>query len=194
MPALSSVSHAATAAAAISRLPPPPADTLDGDVRALYEANHRENWIAALSVNGATAKRFAGYFGSLFATEGSLLPLQERELIAVIVSAINGCGLCEIHHVNALASALGDDEKARRIALDPHLAPLSAREQALVDLATSVTTDPKSVEPRAFDRLRAVGLSDAEILEAIETASWFNHTNRIFISLGVWPDEKYFDR
>ena len=40
--------------------------------------------------------------------------------------------------------------------------------------------------------LHPVGLSDPDIIEALETSAWFNHTNRIFISLGVIPDEKYF--
>eukprot|EP01035_Chromulina_nebulosa_P011866 gene11866-15841_t len=107
------------------RLPPPPADSLPDDVRVLVDSNHGENWIRSLSVNGATAKRFVGYFASLFDPGKGLLPIAERELIAVVVSSTNGCGLCEIHHTNALGTALGDSEKARRIALDVHLAPLS---------------------------------------------------------------------
>lgn len=176
------------------RLPPPPPAELQDDIRALAAENHNENWIRSLSVNGATAKRFVGYFASLFDAEAGLLPLAERELIAVVVSATNGCGLCEIHHTNALADALGDEEKARRIALDPHLAPLTPREHALVEFATKVTKAPKSVSTADLDELRAAGLSDPEILEALETSSWFNHTNRIFISLGVRPDEAYFTR
>lgn len=178
----------------VSRLSPPPPEALEPTARALYDANHRENWIAALSVNTKTAERFTRYFGSLFAPDDGLLPLAERELIAVAVSTTNGCGLCEIHHTNALADALGDSEKARRIALDAHLAPLTARENALFDLAVKVTTDPKSLSDSDFETLRGLGLSDPAILEAVEVASWFNHTNRIFISLGVVPDAKYFQR
>lgn len=176
------------------RLPPPPPASLPDDVRALVEGNHGENWIRSLSVNGATAKRFVGYFASLFDPGKGLLPIAERELIAVVVSSTNGCGLCEIHHTNALGDALGDAEKARRIALDVHLAPLSAREKALAEFAEKVTRAPKSVSSHDFEDLRAAGLSDAEIVEALETSAWFNHTNRIFISLGVVPDAAYFAR
>ncbi|MDQ0475294.1 peroxidase-related enzyme [Labrys wisconsinensis] len=176
----------------ISRLRPPAEAALPADVRALAEANHRENWIRALSVNPDTARRFAAYFGGLFDPKAGRLPIRERELIAVVVSSANGCGLCEIHHTLALGDALGDAAKARRIALDHHLAPLTPREHALVDFAAKVTTAPKSIGPGDFDRLRSVGLDDADILEAIETSAWFNHTNRIFISLGVVPDDKYF--
>jgi uncharacterized peroxidase-related enzyme len=182
------------AEAEISRLRlPSEADQTD-DIRSLAAANHHENWIRVLSANPETARRFTAYFASLFDPKIGRLPLHERELIAVVVSSTNGCGLCEIHHTLALGEALGDDTKARRIALDHHLAPLSAREHALVDLAHKVTTDPKSLSPADFDHLRDVGLDDADILEAVETSAWFNHTNRIFISLGVVPDEKYFTR
>jgi uncharacterized peroxidase-related enzyme len=176
----------------ISRLRPPVEAKLAEDVRSLVAENHHENWIRALAVNPDTARRFTAYFGALFDPKRGRLPIRERELIAVVVSSTNGCGLCEIHHTLALGDALGDETKARRIALDHHLAPLTEREHALVDFAHKVTTNPKSVSRGDFDRLRDAGLDEADILEAVETSAWFNHTNRIFISLGVIPDEKYF--
>src|SRR5262245_46118245 len=132
---MSAIPLAAVSAAseAFSRLRVPSERQLDPSSRALVDRHHGDRWIRALSLNPATAQRFAGYFEALFGA-GGRLPLAERELIAVIVSAQNGCGLCEIHHTRALGSELGDDERARRIALDHHLAPLSAREQALVAL------------------------------------------------------------
>lgn len=168
---------------------------LPADVVQLSEANHDENWIRALSVNPDTARRFSGYFASLFSsTKTARLPLSERELIAVVVSAENGCGLCEVHHTQALGDLIDDHGRARRIALDYHLAPLSPREHAIAAFAVKVTREPKAVSPVDFEALRAVGLDDADILEALETSAWFNHTNRIFISLGVVPDAKFFAR
>lgn len=181
-----------SAEADVSRLGVPVEANLPDDVRSLIAANHRENWILALSANPETARRFTAYFGRLFDPRHGRLPIRERELIAVVVSSTNGCGLCEIHHTLAFGEAVGDVVKARRTALDRHLAPLTKREQALADFAHKVTVEPKSIGLADFDRLRAVGLADADILEALETSAWFNHTNRIFISLGVLPDEKYF--
>ena len=178
--------------AVISRLGPADEASLPEDVRALLADHHHENWIQVLSVNPDTARRFAAYFGSLFAAKGRQLPLAERELIAVVVSATNGCGLCEIHHTRALGDVLDDPARARRIALDHHLAGLSPREAALAHLAEKITRSPKTVEPADLQQLRTLGFSEPEILEAVETIAWFNHTNRIFISLGVLPDEKHF--
>ncbi|MDR5769758.1 MULTISPECIES: peroxidase-related enzyme [unclassified Caballeronia] len=176
----------------IGRLDVPTHDALSDDLRQLVEQHGGDNWIRALSLNADTARRFTQYFEKLFSATGGRLPLDERELIAVIVSRTNGCGLCAIHHAHALGEALGDRVQARRIALDYHLADLSARQLALAEIAETITTSPRAITRKDFDRLRALGLDDADILEAIETASWFNHTNRIFIAAGVVPDEKYF--
>ncbi len=184
--------HTTLSPDAIARLPVPAPGAESAEAQALVERHHGENWIRALALNPDTARRFAAYFEDLFRAKGARLPLAERELIAVVVSATNGCGLCEIHHTNALGDALGDPVQARRIALDFHLAELSRRERALAEFASKVTRAPKEVDAGDFDALHAAGLDDADILEALETSAWFNHTNRIFISLGVRPDDHYF--
>src|SRR5271167_1407000 len=88
--------------APIARLPVPSAGQEGVEVRTLVRRHNSENWIRTLAINPDTASRFASYFEHLFRTEGARLPLRERELIAVVVSAQNGCGLCEVHHTNAL--------------------------------------------------------------------------------------------
>jgi uncharacterized peroxidase-related enzyme len=180
-------------ARAVSRLPVPGPGAESADVRPLIERHGGENWVRALALNPDTARRFAAYFEDLFREKAARLPLHERELIAVAVSVTNGCGLCEIHHTVALGKALGDPTRARRIALDLHLAEFSVRERAIVEFAIEVTKAPKAIDGEAFHKLRQVGLDDADIIEALETSAWFNHTNRIFITLGVQPDDKYFD-
>ncbi|MEK6418983.1 MAG: peroxidase-related enzyme [Burkholderia gladioli] len=177
----------------LSRLAVPPLTGLPDDIRQLVDANGGDNWIRALAQNPDTARRFVGYFASLFGPGQQHLPLAERELIAVVVSSANGCGLCALHHTHALGDALGDHPKAKRIAADLHFAALSDREAALAELAGKITRSPREVGAADFDRLRALGLTEAAILEAVETASWFNHTNRIFISTGVQADARYFD-
>jgi uncharacterized peroxidase-related enzyme len=179
-------------APALSRLAVPAQTALPDDIRKLIDEQGGDNWIRALSLNPETARRFVQYFGSLFSASGQQLALAERELIAVVVSSANGCGLCALHHTHALGEALGDPAKARRVAVDLHFAELTPREAALASLALKITLTPRDIEAADFDRLRAQGLSEAAILEAVETASWFNHTNRIFISTGVLPDDRYF--
>jgi len=179
-------------ASVIGRLEVPDQKALSDDIRALVAHHDGDNWIRALSINPDTARRFTQYFEKLFSATAGRLPIDERELIAVIVSRTNGCARCTIHHARSLAAASRDRVRARRIALDYHLADLSPRQRALAEIAETITTSPRAITPHDFERLRRLGLDDADILEAIETASWFNHTNRIFIATGVVPDEKYF--
>lgn len=104
------------------------------------------------------------------------LPILERKLICLVVSAANGCSYCQIFHIDGLGKV-----------------HLSGRERALADLSVKITQDAHTVEPEDFDRLRALGLSDNEILEAVEVAALINATNTFCIALGVPIDMELFD-
>ncbi|MBD1597642.1 peroxidase-related enzyme [Pseudomonas typographi] len=187
------VSEATRTALPRSRLRIPDTETLDDATRNLRARHHEENWIQALSLNPGTARRFTGYFEDLFATGQHRLPLADRELIAVVVSVANGCGVCTAHHTHALGQVLDDPARAKRIALDHHLVNLSAREQAIAALALKVTTAPKTITAGDLHALSEHGLSEQQALEVLETSAWFNHTNRLTIALGVLPDDKFFN-
>lgn len=183
----------------ISRLRVPHEDEVDESIRPLIEQNKRqhgylENWIISLALNPGTLSRCVAYFHSLFDPAQGRLSSAERELIAVVVSAENGCAYCETHHTKGLAHALGDPIRARRVALGhSHVPDLNPRERAFADLALKITRDPHSVTDADLDGLRALGLDDAQILEVIETASFFNYTNRVAISINNIPEDKLFE-
>ena len=182
----------------ISRLHVPDEDEVDASIKPILEQNRRqngylENWIISLALNPGTLKRSLAYFESLFdPREGQLAPA-ERELIAVVVSAENGCAYCETHHTKGLAQALGDPIRARRIAVGyDHVPDLTARERALADLALKITRDPTTVDDEDLGRLRDLGFEDKAILEVIETAAFFNYTNRVAITINNIPEDKLF--
>ncbi|KAL1970081.1 hypothetical protein VTN77DRAFT_6486 [Rasamsonia byssochlamydoides] len=178
----------------ISRLRVPSESELSESTRQLISKHHGDNWVRAFALNEDTTRRFVTYYEDLFGARGGRLPLQERELIAVVTSAANGCGFCRANHTLGLAAAGNDKIRAKRIALDHHLVPdLSDRERALADLAEKLTLTPREVGQEDFVRLREVGFADEDILEAVETISWFNHSNRICIALGIVPDARYFE-
>jgi len=182
----------------ISRLHVPDESEVDESIRPILEQNRRqngyiENWIISLALNPGTLKRSLAYFESLFnSKEGQLAPY-ERELIAVVVSSENGCAYCETHHTKGLAHALKDPIRARRIAVGyDHVPDLTLRERALADLALKITRDPATVSDADMDRLRGLGFDDKAILEVIETAAFFNYTNRVAISINNIPEDKLF--
>ena len=183
----------------ISRLHVPDESEIDNSIRPILEQNKRqngylENWIISLALNPGTLSRSVAYFGSLFDPAKGKLSPSEREMIAVVVSAENGCAYCETHHTKGLARELGDSIRARRIALGhEHVPDLNPREEAFADLAIKITRDPRTVTDEDIDGLRRLGLDDSEILEVIETAAFFNYTNRVAISINNIPEDKLFE-
>jgi uncharacterized peroxidase-related enzyme len=150
------------------------------------------NWLRALSVNPDTALRLVQFHRHLFDPGRSLLRASERELIAVVSSAVNRCSYSVFHHTQELGKALGDDVRARRIALDHHHVRLSKREQVLADVAEKLTSEPTSVGPSELERLRQAGFDEPAALEVLEITAFLNYVNRLTIALNVVPDSEFF--
>jgi AhpD family alkylhydroperoxidase len=107
----------------------------------------------------------AGYIGLNAALNGGVLPAKIRESIALAVGQENSCGYClSAHtylaeHVARLGSeAIVDARKA--VSDDPKTA-------AILEFAIAVTRSRGQVEPEVTDRVRAAGVSDAEIAETV---------------------------
>jgi uncharacterized peroxidase-related enzyme len=67
-------------------------------------------------------------------------------------------------------------------------AKLSSRSRALAKFADLVTRTPAVVRRRDVDALRKHGLSDRDILDAVEVIAYFNYINRIADALGIDPE------
>jgi uncharacterized peroxidase-related enzyme len=119
------------------------------------------------------------------------LDAAEREMIAVAVSMANGCLYCLVAHGAALREALGDPILADRITLDHRRAGLDERRTAILDFAVKITERPLDCDPKDLERLRAFGLSEAEVWDVIEIASMYNFTNRMSLACGMIPNEEY---
>jgi len=109
----------------------------------------------------------------------------QAELIALVVSATNGCTYCVAHHGPKLAAALGDEALARAVALDYREANLTARDRVLLDCAVALTCEPAERKSEDIERVREYGFDDAAILKATEITALYNAINRIVCGLGV---------
>lgn len=67
-------------------------------------------------------------------------------------------------------------------------ANLPPRQKALCKFAEMVTRAPGALSPRHLETLRLHGLSDADILDAVEVISYFNYINRVADALGIDPE------
>lgn len=115
----------------------------------------------------------------------SALPREERELLAVVVSAANECPYCIRHHAEALRAYWKDDARVAQAARDYTALDLPERTRALLDYAHRLTRAPGAITEADLERLRAAGLSDRDILDVNLVTSYFNFVNRIALGLGV---------
>jgi len=117
--------------------------------------------------------------------EPAPLSRAQAELIALVVSATNGCDYCVAHHGPRLARALEDEALARAVAADYREANLAARDRVLLDYAVALTCEPAERKLEDIERMREYGFSDEGIVRATAIASLYNHVNRVACALGV---------
>lgn len=116
--------------------------------------------------------------------EPAPLSAAQAEMIAVVVSATNGCGYCVSHHGPKL-SVLTTEALARAVANDYREANLAARDRVLLDAAVAMTCEPAERTRADVERMREYGFADAAILKATEVAALYNLLNRVVLALGV---------
>jgi uncharacterized peroxidase-related enzyme len=68
-------------------------------------------------------------------------------------------------------------------------AVLSPRQRALCACAVKLTRAPASMSAADVGALRGEGLSDREMLDAVQVIGYFNYINRLVAALGVLPED-----
>jgi len=115
----------------------------------------------------------------------SRLSRGEREAIAVAVSAANDCAYCVSHHAEALRRYVKDEEILGMLMEADGLETLEPRLSNIVRHAEKLTSAPGAMTESDLGELRAVGLSDQDILDITLIVGYFNFVNRIALGLGV---------
>jgi uncharacterized peroxidase-related enzyme len=135
------------------------------------------------------------YYNFLQKRDDSTLTRQEREMVALVVSAENRCEYCLATH-SAFLRALDSSEAGRiNVELLVHnyrRAELTQRERAMCDFAMKMTVAAQEMTEADLEPLQAVGLTDAEISELAQVAAMFNFTNRLANALGWKPNAEYY--
>ncbi len=80
--------------------------------------------------------------------------------------------------------AQGDDSVVRAVLADYRTAPISEKLRAMLGFLEKLTLNPAAVGPDDVAPLRAAGLTDEEIEDAINVCALFNLINRVADSLG----------
>lgn len=114
---------------------------------------------------------------------------EEKELVAVVVSALNNCAYCINHHAEALNYYWKDDEKISALISDYKSLDFSIRIHAILNYAEKLTLTPSLINEYDIQNLRIHNLSDEDILNLNSVVSYFNFVNRIATGLGVEYDK-----
>ncbi|MCH8122750.1 MAG: peroxidase-related enzyme [Bacteroidetes bacterium] len=116
------------------------------------------------------------------------LPKSLLETVGIYVSLLNRCDYCVEHHFHGLKRLLNDDKRADaiRTALESGDLPAAfdPREEGILDYVKLLTETPDKLTEKNIELLRAIGVSDGEILEINQTASYFAYANRTVLGLG----------
>ena len=129
------------------------------------------------------------YMTLMFGTSG--LSRAEREAIGVVVSAENDCAYCVNHHAMALRHFIKDEETLQMLTTADGLETLQPRLSNIVRHAQKLTSAPEAMTESDLGELRAVGLSDRDILDLTLITAYFNFVNRLVLGLGVeFTDEE----
>jgi alkylhydroperoxidase domain protein len=112
------------------------------------------------------------------------LPRAERELAAAATSRVNGCIYCASVHSRFATTYSKRGEDVQRLLDNGVGTRLDPRWDAVVAAATALTATPVTFGDSHIAALRKAGLDDAEIVDVINAAAFFNWANRLMLSLG----------
>jgi uncharacterized peroxidase-related enzyme len=119
------------------------------------------------------------------------LSAADREMIAVVVSAANGCLYCLIAHGAALRQELGDPVVGERISYDWRRAGLDARQSAICAYAEKLTLRPREITRDDLQTMLDARLSLEEAWDVAEIAAMYNLTNRMAMATNMLPNPEY---
>lgn len=133
---------------------------------------------------------FTALYNDLMLAESGLSKL-EREMIAVTVSSINRCFYCLSAHGAAVRQLSGDPKLGEMLVMNYRVAPLDARQRAMLDFAALVTTASATIGEEHRQALRDVGFSDRDIWDIANVAAFYNMTNRVASATDMRPNDDY---
>ena len=113
------------------------------------------------------------------------------ELVTLAAARRLKSSYCSLAHGKVLAEQFG--EPVGEIARDHRAAGLDEVDVAVMDLAERVVDDASSIDETELQRLRDLGLSDAEIMDVVLTAAARCFFAKTTDALGVLPDASYRD-
>ncbi|MEQ8347364.1 MAG: alkylhydroperoxidase domain protein [Sneathiellaceae bacterium] len=121
----------------------------------------------------------------IFHNPDSGLPRAERELAAAATSRLNGCIYCASVHARFAAQYSKRFDEVQRLLDEGVGARIDPRWDAIIDASVALSETPSRFGPEHVAALRATGMDDPAIADAINAIAFFNWANRLMLSLGL---------
>jgi uncharacterized peroxidase-related enzyme len=102
----------------------------------------------------------------------------------MVVSVTNGCVYCTSVHAQRFEQLAKRSDTVEQVFDDPASAGTSERERAIVRFAIALTLRPDELGGDDIAPLRAVGMSDEEIIDLLHAVAIFGWANRLMQNLG----------
>lgn len=148
------------------------------------------NVLRAYAFDIAKLDAFAAMYNDLMLAESGLSKL-EREMIAVVVSAVNRCYYCLTAHGAAVRALSSDPVLGEQLVMNWRVADLDARQTAMLAFAEKMSVESAKIDEADRQELRDAGFSDRDIWDIASVAGFFNMTNRIASATDMRPNPDY---
>jgi uncharacterized peroxidase-related enzyme len=128
-------------------------------------------------------------WGELNGAIKARMDLRRYELATLAAARALRSSYCALAHGTVLLERFG--EPVREIAIDHRAAGLAEVDVAVMDLAERVVDDATSIDDADLQRLRDLGLTDAEIMDVVLAAAARCFFSKTLDALCVLPDASF---
>lgn len=169
-----------------------PEDRAEGQTAEHYAAardamGYVPNFAAAFSARPTVYAAWMQLNGAI----KSNMDLRRYELATVAAARRLRSSYCALAHGTVLSDQFLGPDKVREVVTDHHEAGLDDIDVAVMDLADQVAADASAVTAQDIDRLRRLGLSDADIVDVVLAAAARCFFSKTLDGLGVEPDARF---
>ena len=148
-----------------------------------------DNVMRVHSLKPSTMKGHYLLYKSVLHDNQNFIPTWFQETIGSYVSILNNCEYSFTNHWKNAKYLIDDENKSTQIEsvlknkkIDKYF---SGKELTLLNYAKKLTLSPGKMIKSDVIKLKNLGLTDGEILEANQIICYFNYVNRIINGLGV---------
>ncbi|HEY8302875.1 MAG TPA: peroxidase-related enzyme [Jatrophihabitans sp.] len=161
----------------------------DGPVAEYYDQQRRAwgflpNYAPAFS----TRPDVAAAWNALNAAVRNGMDRRRFEIATIAAARQNRSSYCTAAHSTFLRDVCGDEPTMKAIARDPSGSTLADQDRTVYEFATRVAGDAASIEQADIDRLRAAGLTDADIADVVFAVAARAFFTRVLDGLGAQLD------